>query len=106
MNEGESTRHRENLENLLEELSKSCIPLEVLLEDRDFQWSKIPHDEKYVALLEAKTKELYDTIYNDPFNGMQKYFPYRFDKFGNCGKLWWMSLVHKAQVIKAEEVDK
>ncbi|RLA19251.1 MAG: hypothetical protein DRQ56_05820 [Gammaproteobacteria bacterium] len=105
LNENQYARHRTNLEGLLEELSKSGIKLEDLLENRDFQWSKIPHDATYITLLEAKTKELYGTLYSDPFNDMQRYFPYGFDSFGECSKLWWMALVYKAQVIQPAKAE-
>lgn len=98
MNESEYNSYRNQLEELIHNLHLG-IQVEDLLEE-NLVWENIPHDQEYITILEAKTKEVYDTLWNDPLNGIQRYFPHKFEQFDKSSKYWWMSLVNRAQIIK------
>ena len=47
--------------------------------------------------LEQKTRKLYETLYNDPLNQMQHYFP-PWQNLGDIGRAWWVELVKEVQI--------
>jgi len=50
------------------------------------------------SALEDKARELYETLYQDPLNQMQKYFPRCWEEMEEVTKDWWVALVSDAQV--------
>lgn len=100
LSENEYNFQRDKLETVLDELAKTDVDIEDILKSKNLMWDDVVGDSDYLVLLEAKTKEVYNTLYNDPLNNMQKYFPLRFEGFGESSKLWWMALINRAQIIR------
>lgn len=100
LSEEEYNHQRKILEEALDVLSKSEVDIEDILKSNHLQWDQLHADPTYMALLEVKAKELYDTLWHDPLNGIQRYFPYRFDTFNEPSRLWWLSLVNRCQIIR------
>lgn len=102
LNENEYHVYLGEIQDLIHKIEAHEIPMEEILESTNWVWEGFPNDSEYHAVLEAKTKQVYDTLYNDPLNSIQKYFPYKFEQFDSSSKHWWMSLIHRAQIVKPQ----
>ena len=58
------------------------------------------NDDELMGVLKEKTQELYRTLYEDPLNGINLYFPITppLDIEGTEAGKWWLELVINAQV--------
>lgn len=89
----------EYAKELLHLMHRGVSP-EYLLSEKTVFGELPAHDEEYMKILEAKARELYETLYNDPLNFTQRFYPWSWDQLGDISKQWWLELVFRANIIK------